>query len=487
MSLVQKAVRGAAWTTLTSMAARVFSLVATMLVTHKIPPDEWGQTSAAVVVALTANSLSTFFLSNYLIVDPTRSRSAAWHANWIQQLTGMVALGATVLLGPWLGPMLGAPKLAHYLPGAVLAFVVLRVSIVPEKLLVRDLRFRFLALTRMSAEIGYGVVTIVAAYAGMGGMALILGAFTRMALKTVCFCAAVPWREWSEPHAFDATVTKKMFAYGTPLWLSGIAGYVSGNWDNLLVSRYFGPAVMATYGLAFNLAEMPAAQIGEQLCEVLLPSFALLSLEQRRAALVKAVLVVSLITFPIAVGLGAVSDTIVRAFFNARWAAVAPMLLILSLRAVGRTIIYPLTQYLQSIDRNRDQMLLGFLHAGVLVATLVALGARSPMLTCFGVVATQSIVAIFGIVIVGREGVPTFEMSTNLLRILLACATMAGAVFGVRRLLAPYALPPVVLLAVEVTVGAITYVPAAFVLCGGPTRNFLSWLRRGLGRTEAAA
>ncbi len=487
MSLVQKAVRGAAWTTITSMLARIVSLVATMFVTHLIPPDEYGQASAAVVVVMTAYAASTFFLANWLILDKTHDRSAAWHANFIQQVSGFVALGATIPLAPWISRWIDAPHLMHYLPLTVIAFLILRLSIIPEKLLLRDLRFRHVAITRMLAEIGYAIVVVGGAWLKWGGIALIAGAMARTTIKALGFCLAVPWRDWSEPHAFDAQLTKKMFGYGMPLWLSGISSYIGANWDNLLISRYFGPAVMAAYSLAFNLADVPATQVGEQLCEVLLPSFALMAIEARKQALVKATLVVALVTFPIVVGLGAVSQTLVEAFFNAKWAAVGPLLAVLSLRSLGRTAYYPLTQYMQSIERNRDQMLLGFLHSAVLLSTLVALGARSPVLSCLGVAASFMVLLLAAFLVVRGYGVPIAPMVLGLLRISIACALMVAGVLGIRYAMDGRLAHPTVRLVIEIVVGAGVYVPVAFVVCGAPVRDLLSWARRGLGRGAAAA
>jgi len=483
MSLVQRAVRGAAWITVTSMAGRVFSLVATLAVTHKIAPYEYGQASAATVVALSANMFAGVSLANFLIFDRSAGRPAAWHANGIHQLMGWLLIAMTLPLSPWLATMLKAPDLPRYLPGALLALAIDRLSAIPEKVVIRELRFRHLAITRMAGEVSYGVATLVAASMGAGGMALIYGVLTRAIVRSGLFLVAVPWREWSEPHAYDPALARRILDYSAPLWIGGISSFIGGNWDNLVVSRYFGPALMATYGLAFNLAEMPAAQIGEQLCEVLLPSFTRLDEAHRRTALVKVVLVVALVTFPVAVGLAAISRTMVRALFDPRWAAVAPMLTLLSVRSLTRTVYYPITQYIQAIGRTRYQMLLSVLHTMVLLAVIVTLGGRSTILTCIGVISCHVGLATLALVLVRREGVPLAPMAFGIIRVLLACGVMAAGVLGARALLDGLAMPDVLRLVAEVIVGGLVYVPAAFLLCGSIARDFLSWLRRGLGRS----
>lgn len=465
------------------MVARIFSLVATLLLTHKLAPYEYGQVSAAAVVVLSANMFAGISFANLLIIDQKAGAAEGWHANVIYQLNGWLCLALTFPLAPYLAALLHAPELPHYLPGAALAIALDRLGAVPEKVMVRELRFKQLALIRMMGEVSYGAVTLVAAHQGAGGMALIYGMLARGGIKSGLFIVGVPWQKWTQPHTFEPAILRRLLDYGTPLWIAGISGYIGANWDNLIVSRYFGPAVMATYSLAFNLAEMPAAQIGEQLCEVLLPSFARLGPEDQRRGLVKATLVVSLVTFPVAVGLMTVSRSLVGAFFDERWAAVAPMLTLLTVRSLTRTVYYPITQYIQAIGRTGYQMALSLVHTVVLLGTLVLLGGRSPIATCIGVVSCHAALSMLGLTLVRREGVPLTPMVVGLLRILSACAVMAAAVLGVRHLLAGVAMPASVRLVVEVVVGGVAYVPACLVLCGDMSSDFLSWLKRGMGRT----
>jgi PST family polysaccharide transporter len=80
------------------------------------------------------------------------------------------------------------------------------------------------------------------------------------------------------------------------------------------------------YNLAYNLADVPAIQVGEQIGDVLLPSFARMDPAHRPDALVRSMTLLALVVFPLAVGLGAVAPTLVATIFNARWRPIAPML-----------------------------------------------------------------------------------------------------------------------------------------------------------------
>ena len=62
-----------------------------------------------------------------------------------------------------------------------------------------------------------------------------------------------------------------MLRFGLPLGIQGIAHRRSRYWDNLAISHYFGPAATGAYNMAYNLADIPAIQVGEQIALVLMP------------------------------------------------------------------------------------------------------------------------------------------------------------------------------------------------------------------------
>src|SRR6185503_9524647 len=128
-------------------------------------------------------------------------------------------------------------------------------------------------------------------------------------------------RDWLEPARLTFRQTRELFAFGVPMALGALCAFASRRWDNLMVSRFFGPGPAGMYNLAYNLADVPAIQVGEQVGDVLLPSFARLDPERRPAALLRSLSLLALVVFPLAVGLGVVAPTLVAVLLDARWHA----------------------------------------------------------------------------------------------------------------------------------------------------------------------
>jgi len=199
-SLTRAAVRGAGWTIGTGIGARALGLVGTIVLTHLlVDPAIIGEVSDAVVLVLTAQQLSTLGVGQYLIAKPSAGRDAAWHATVLHLGLGALALSLVVVLRQRFTGILGAPGMAAYVPGLALASLFDRIYFIPERLLARDMRFRVIGLSRTYGELSYTVLSVLLAFLGMGGLAIVLGNVARSALRLVVILRAVDRKEWLTP------------------------------------------------------------------------------------------------------------------------------------------------------------------------------------------------------------------------------------------------------------------------------------------------
>jgi PST family polysaccharide transporter len=141
----------------------------------------------------------------------------------------------------------------------------------------------------------------------------------------------------------------------------------------------------------------------------------------------------SLVVFPLAVGLGVVAPTLIRSLLPDQWQGVAPLLVVLSMLSVVRPMGWGVSAYLSAFSRTRAIMMLQLLKLVLLFGCMIAFSSLGPVWTAgsvgiaFGV---QSLVAI-GLVII-TDAVPVWPLVGAVVRPLAACAVMAAAVIGVR-------------------------------------------------------
>lgn len=483
--VAQRAVRGASWSIATSIGSRALGLVGTLAITHFLFPDVIGEVSDAFVLVTTVSQLSTWGFGQYLVAKPDAGDDVTWHVTVFHMVLGIVALGAVLLFGGTFSTLLHAPNLPRYIPGLVLSVFLDRATSVPERLIARSMRFRTLGLSRSAGEISYSVVSLGLAFLGMGGMAIVWGNVARSLVRMISMFSAVEAKRWLKPYPLSRETTRALLRFGLPFAVSSNAAFASRRWDNLIISGLFGPSVLGSYNMAYNLADIPAVQVGEQIGDVLLPSFAHLKPEQRGDALVRATGLLGMVVFPLAVGLGAVAPTAIAALLPRAWAEVGPMLIVLSALSVTRPIGWTVASFLVSRERTRALMFLGIFQVIVLLSSIYVLGrVGGPLWACGGVGVAFAIHALANVFTVQADGVSARALLGKCMHPLLACIPLVLAVLAVRPLMMalPWSVPAMVRLVVEIAVGGLGYVAGAFLFAREQTNDFIRLIRKAARR-----
>ena len=433
MSTTETAARGAAWTIIASLLSRGLGLVATLILIRFVSPEDYGEVAAATVVVFTINYATTLGVGVYVIAKRDATREDMFHATAIHVTLGVLALLACWVLRKPLSPLFETPNMYRYVPGLAAAAFIDRLAFMPERVLVRALRFRLISMLRAAGEVAFVVAALGTAWRGWGGMSIVVANVVRSGLRGSAFVASVSWRDWLQVVAVRWAVVRKIASYGFTVTLTSIADYAATRWDNLLVSRFFGPAVMATYNLAYNLADIPAVHIGEQIADVMGASFAHMSPEERRSTLLRSFGVIGLVTFPLALGIGVIAPSLADLFLNEKWAGAAPMLLLLSALSLSRPIFGVLASFLVVEVGPRILAVSEWLTLAVLMGSISTFGRISPLWTCAAVGFTFALRSL-GLMYVAQasSGIRFTRFLGELARPLLATVPMVAAAVGVR-------------------------------------------------------
>jgi lipopolysaccharide exporter len=479
LSLARKAVRGAVWTIVSSVGARMVGVVGTLLLTHLIAPAVVGEVSVATVLVLSANQLSSAGFGQYVVANPNLVPTRVFQVAVLHLGFGLVGIVAAVLLAAPLAPLFDSPGMAVYVPGLAASVLLNRLSIIPERVLIREMKFGSASIARTGGELTYVATAIGFAWAGWGGQAIVLGNVTRSLVRTVVIMWASDRRQWLAPSRFERELVQGVFSFGTPLWVGSSASFFASKWDNLVMSAIFGPRVLGLYNLGYNLADIPTSHVGEHIGDVLLPSFTRMDHDGQRRALVRSAALLALIVFPLAVGLGAVSDTLVAALFNEAWQGVAGYIAILSALSVARPVGWIIFSFLQARHRTRAAMVLELGKLAAILGAVALLAMLGPYWAATGVGIGFGLHALASMWLIEQsDAIPMRRMLAGMTGPLLACVPMVAAVLAVRHGLGLTDVHPFVGLFAEVAIGAATYVVSALFIARDASADFLGLLRK---------
>ena len=425
-----KAVRGIAWNIATGVGVRGLQMAGTLAITYFVNKEALGEVANASVVATNAHTFSSLGVPHYLVSRKT-DRAAAWHGTVLLTVSGIVALALAIAFQGPIGHWLKSPDLGRYLPLLALSTLLSRIAVIPERLLQQQLKFRETSRARAASEMAYTIASLGFAIAGSGGMAIVFANLARSA-------------------------------------------------DNLVVSAMFGASVVAVYNLAYNLADIPATQVGEQVGDVLVPSFVHLDDDRRKAGVVRATALLSLIVFPLAVGLGVVGPALANTLLPAAWAPVGPMLTLLSVLSVVRPIGWTIGSYLQTTRRSRAVMLLSaFRLAALLIAVAVLGRAFGPLGACVGVgVAFTLHMLASAAIVVGRDGISARGLLSSIARPLAACVPLAGTALAAGAGVTALGMhAPALLLTAQIAGGVAGYLLGVWLFARGLARDLLGLVK----------
>jgi O-antigen/teichoic acid export membrane protein len=487
MSLAQKVTSGAAWTIAAGLVSRFVGLLGTLIITRFLVPEVMGEVTAATVLAFTASWLTQLGFNQYIMVRGGEGREPVFHATILSLGCALLALSLMALLAPHLTQFFNAPHLGLYLPGMALAVFIRRIGSTPDKLLLRQMRFRTIAIATAAGEVTYSALAVTLVInTDLGGFAIVIANIVQAAVVTGTTSAACGLSEWLTPVRLKWSRVREIFRYGLPLGAE-TALYESARYgDKILFAKLFGPAATGEYGLAYNLADLPATYVGEQVSNVLLPTLMQVEPERRQGVLIRAIGLLALVTFPMAVGLAAIAHTLVDVLLPDRWQGVAPFLVVLAAVSVFRPVNGLISQYLVSIERNNALL-------GAEVVRVVVLFVGIALLAQFGALIAALAIGLAAFVhtcsllySVHGDGSLLRGLLAALRTPIVASLSMVSFVLALRYAIGPVdGIAEMLLLGGEIAGGAGGYALAMFAVGRRESREVIA-LARGVIQARAA-
>ncbi len=479
MSLAARTVRGAAVSVAAGLTSRLIGLVATLLLTHFLAPAEYGEVAIATIVVMTVFQFSSLAVGVYLTSHPKAGPDVVFHATVIHVTLATVALVLSLIVSQ-AGAFFQVPQLGRFAPLLALAFYVDRLAAMPERMLLRKLAFPRVSMTRALGEVTYAATAIVFAVSGAGGMAVVFGNLARSFLRSGILLRSVRLAEWASPVKLDRGLLATLARHGFWVSLGALTDFAARKWDNVIVGKMFGPSVAGTYNLAYNLAELPALQVGEPINDVLQVTYAHAPEGERENALRRSMAILALVMGPLAFGLAAVAQTVTLVVFPAKWSGLGPMMTVLAILSFLRPVEGAVASYLYARAVPRIVGTVESVGLVLVLGLLWTVGRTSPLaatLAVLGAVVLRGL--LYGIAVRIVEKMRVLALFFAVLPPLFASIAMAAVVGPI-----PHWVTwgPKVTLAVQVLVGAVAYPVFALLLARTASRDFLKLVRESLLR-----
>lgn len=416
--LKRRSVHGSFATVLSQAAKLVIQLGSQIVLARLLFPAEYGLIAMAYPVITFLQVFNDIGLGQAVVQRPTLIQEQVSALFWVNiAISGLLAL-AVVLLAPLAAWVYGEPRLLLLLLILGLFLPVTAISIVPNALLARQMRFGVMARNEVIAMLAGALVTILCAFAGLSYWSLLIGQFTNAVGAIILVWSVTSWRPG--PPRFARSVLGDV-KFGANITLSNLATFVTTSGDNIIVGLTTGKVSLGLYDRSYNLVARPIAQMMAPLSRIALPLLSRLAgaPDQYRAAYLQMIRTATLLIVPVMLVCITHGTALIRLFLGPHWDLAAPIFSWICVGGLTAAIYSSASWLLISQGRVRELRMVTALAAIINVASFL-LGA------------------IWGIVGIAMAGALGFVFVTTPL--ILFAATRSGPVrpFDLMRCLAPF-------------------------------------------------
>jgi O-antigen/teichoic acid export membrane protein len=320
---------GLRWVAASSAVLQVTRAVVAVILARLLSPTDYGVAVLVLVFASLVMVFSDLALGAAVVQRKVLSEDDRCTAFWISVGAGFVfMLAGCALAGP-IAALYGQPQVEPLCRVLALSFLISSLQVIPEALMLRDMRFRALELRMMAATLVSGGVAIAVAMSGGGPWAIIV-----QQIVTVFVSMTLLWilSDWRPKLRFSLTAGRSLGTFSGFLVGHRLLFYLHRNADNFIIGRFVGPAALGAYAVAYNVMLAPFSKIGDPLQRVMWPTLSRMQDEPERIATtwLRVIRLLAMITVPSLLGLVIVAPDFISLVLGDKWAAAVPLIQVLA-------------------------------------------------------------------------------------------------------------------------------------------------------------
>lgn len=467
-------VHAVAWTAGAKWTGQLLTSGITLLVARILTPGDYGLMGMAVLFLGFVRFLSDFGIGGAIVARGEDDEGRLTSLNSWAVLLGLAGAVATLLAAVPLGQFFRQEKLPALMMVMSTTFVISGFRVIPAAVLQRDLRFKLLAGIDLVQALTAGLTTLGLALLGARYWALVLGNVLALALAsgiTVLY----------SPHRFTTPNLGKVrpaVTLSRDLTIANVCWYAYSNADFLIVGKVLGQTALGLYNIGWTLAMLIVERVTTIVGGVA-PAY--LSAARHDLAALRRYLLrisgsISLLTFPISLGLALVADDFCAVVLGPKWSNAIGSLRLLAMYA-GLRSLTPIVPQILIVEGENRFVAGNAILAAVVMPAAFWIGARwgvegvaMAWVLAFPIIAVPQFVRVFAVLqLTAREYVRGIRLP------LVSSLIMAAAVAAFR--LAAGELVPAMRLAIAVPLGACVYCASLYFVFGARPGTLVAMIR----------
>lgn len=395
INIKQKTIAGIGWTSFTQVAQHLIQFVIIVVLARILTPEEFGLIGMITVFTGFAAMFGSLGFSSALIQKKSISEYHYSSVFWLNIIVGLILTIIIIGTSPLISKFYNEPRLKTMTILIGFTFIINAFGITQKTRLYRDMKFNKLAFIELLSIACAGLTALILALYGFGVWSLVWQAISLASIRTILFWIKSSWRP--KP-IFNRRAIKDLLGFSSNMLGVYILRYWIKNADKILIGKFFGSNMLGIYNRAVGIMLLPQREINLVLSRVMFPAFSRIQHDKDKIKRIylKSISIISLITFPMMIGLFIVSDHFILAVYGSKWAGVIPILRIFCFAGLIQSITSTTGWIYQSQGRAGWMFRWSFISGIILVGSIVVgiqIGSLEAVAICYTI--TIGVILLF--------------------------------------------------------------------------------------------
>ena len=362
--------RGVFYTAIAKYTGIIVSLCVTAVLSRLLTPSDFGIIAIATVIISFFNIFCDLGFAPAIIQRKDLDKA---DLNSIFSLTIYVGLFIAIVF------FFCAKPISTYYDNATLFLICKWLSInllfatfniVPNALLLKAKRFKFIALRTFIVQLFLGIISIITAFNGMGVYSLLINP---IGTSVILFVVNYQQNLLCFSSRLGLKSIRKILSFSTYQFLFNLINYFSRNLDNLLIGRYIGLEGLGYYEKSYRLMMLPLSNITNIITPVVHPVLSDYQNQKDKLLMyyVNILKLLAFVGFPLSVILYFSATELVYVVFGNQWTASIPVFKILSLSVWIQILTSTLGSIFQSSNSTKYLFQVGLINTFINVTGII--------------------------------------------------------------------------------------------------------------------
>jgi teichuronic acid exporter len=341
-SIRSEMLKGIKWTGLSTLLITAIQILQFALLGKQMSVSDFGLVGMITTIVVFSQIFLDMGVGSAIIQKEVVTARTLSTLFWLNILVGIGLFVFFQLASPLIATYFHRSELVELLRILGLMFLIAPVGQQCQYLLQKELRFNLLGAIEAASTLFSFVTLLILIFTVSQIYAYVISQVVLYALKGILYFVSYQ-KKWRPSFEFDLKECKELITFGGFQLASRLVNRIGSNMDVILIGKFMGAEALGIYNLAYQIVTIPVLKINPILTRVAFPVFS--RNQQSQAALNDGFLhmtkLLSLVSFPILMGLTAVSNVFILTIFGQKWVQAVPIVQIMALVGILRVLMNP--------------------------------------------------------------------------------------------------------------------------------------------------